>query len=171
MKANSSLVIAIVLILIGLGGLFFITYDSPENLKPISGRDIKDSFQSNGERIFYTGINTSGQRIPITQGPMWLYAHGGGCVDCHGVNGRGGVAVMMGTAIPPDITYEALTARTGHGEDDHGEEEHSPYTDETIRIAIRDGTNPDGETLDYTMPRWQMSDSDLDDLLEYLKTL
>ena len=78
---------------------------------------------------------------------------------------------MMGEAIPNDITYGALTSEyeSGHVE----EEEHPTYTDESIKTAIRDGINPAGELLDptSTMPRWQMSDSDLDDLLEYLKTL
>lgn len=161
-------VITIVLILIGLGGLLFLNFDSPGQLRPIWGEDLKTSFQSNGERIYYTGFNDQGQRIPSTQGPIWLYMHGGGCVDCHGINGRGGVPVMMGEEIPSDITYEALTSE--HGEAEH-EEEHPPYTDETIKISIRDGINPLGEPLDPTMPRWQMSDRDLDDLLDYLKTL
>ena len=166
---NSSLVIAVVLILIGLGGLLFFTYDSPGNLKPIWGSDLKTSFQSNGERMYYTGYNDRGQQIGKSLGPMWLYMHGGSCVDCHGMNGHGGVPVMMGEAIPTDITYEALTSE--HEAKHDKEEEHPPYTDESIKTAIRDGINPAGKLLDSTMPRWQMSDSDLDDLLEYLKTL
>ncbi|MDF1532578.1 MAG: cytochrome c [Methanosarcinales archaeon] len=165
MSFDRSLVISIVLILTGVGGLLFFTYDSPGNLKPVWGSDLKTSFQSNGERIYYTGYNDLEERIPTTRGPMWLYMHGGGCVDCHGVNGRGGVPVMMGVEIPPDITYDALTGE--HGE----EEEHPPYTNESIKTAIKDGLDPAGEPLDPTMPRWQMSDADLDDMVEYLKTL
>jgi hypothetical protein len=74
----------------------------------------------------------------------------------------------MGTAVPPDITYEALTA-DAHNEDEH--EVHSVYTDETIKMAIKQGIDPSGERLDYTMPRWDMSEKDLNDLIEYLKTL
>lgn len=157
--------VPVILILIGLGGLLFLTYDSPSRLRPVWGEDLKTLFQSNGERIYYTGFNDQGQRISISQGPMWLYIHGGGCVDCHGVNGKGGVPVMMGVEIPSDITYEALTSEAGHGE------EHPPYTDETIRTAIIEGLNPANEPLDPTMPRWQISDRDMDDLLGYLKTL
>ncbi|AKB85828.1 cytochrome c family protein, putative [Methanococcoides methylutens MM1] len=75
---------------------------------------------------------------------------------------------MMGTVTPPDITYETLTAEEEH-EDEH--EEHPPYTDETIKIAIREGKDPAGEELDYTMPKWDMSDKDIEDLIDYLKTL
>jgi len=167
MTSKNFPVVPIILILIGLGGLLFINYDSPGNLRPLWGSELKTSFQSNGERIYYTGFNDQGQRIPTTQGPVWLYMHGGSCVDCHGVNGRGGVPVMMGEEIPHDITYGVLISEAGHGE----EEEHPSYTDETIKISIRDGINPRGELLDPTMPRWQMSDRDLDDLLEYLKIL
>lgn len=167
MTSKNFPVVAIILILIGLGGLLLLNYDSPGNIRPVWGSDLKTSFQSNGERIYYTGFNDNGQHIPTTQGPVWLYMHGGSCVDCHGVNGRGGVPVMMGEEIPPDITYKALIIEGGHGE----EEGHPPYTDETIKISIRDGINPGGELLDPTMPRWQMSDRDLDDLLEYLKIL
>lgn len=42
---------------------------------------------------------------------------------------------------------------------------------ELIKRAITEGLNPAGEPLDRTMPRWQMSEEDLDDLLEFLKTL
>jgi len=73
---------------------------------------------------------------------------------------------MMGTAIPPDIRYEALI----NGEYEQGKKE-TPYTDALIKRAITKGLDPNGESLDWTMPRWQMSDGDLNDLLAYLKTL
>jgi len=52
-----------------------------------------------------------------------------------------------------------------------GEEEHPPYTDETIKRAITQGVDPAGEPLEWPMPRWSMSDEDLEDLLDYLKSL
>ena len=77
---------------------------------------------------------------------------------------------MMGTKVPPDIRYQALTSgEQGHvGEE--GEEGHR-YTDEEILKAITEGVEPDGKRLDPTMPRWKIKDQDLKDLLEYLKTL
>lgn len=143
-------------------------YRYPEDYNPYADANIVSEFESNGELIYYTGFNESDQKIPITGGPHWLYVHGGSCVSCHGVNGKGGVPIMMGTAIPPDITYDTLTSEENH-ENEH--EEHPSYTDETIKIAIRNGINPAGDDLDYTMPRWEMSEQDLDDLLKYLKTL
>jgi len=123
-------------------------------------------YVSNGQMIYFTGRNQQGQRIPLDGAPMWLYMQGGSCASCHGADGRGGAPVMMGTEIPGDIRYSHLT------EEEHEEgEEHPPYTDELIRRAITLGLNPAGEPLDLTMPRWRMSDQDLDDLIEYLKTL
>lgn len=140
-------------------------------------------FASNGERIYFTATSNSGSpitfdmmgggmmgRIPMMDGSM-------ACVDCHGPDGRGGrVQMMMATFTAPDIRWETLTA-ADHGheetEDNHGGEEmeHPPYTEETIKRAITQGVDPAGEPLAWPMPRWHMSDQDLNDLIDYLKTL
>jgi hypothetical protein len=64
---------------------------------------------------------------------------------------------MMGAAIPADITSQELMA-------DH-------YTDALVKRAITQGIDEDGKPLDWTMPRWQMSEADLNALLDYLKKL
>lgn len=100
---------------------------------------------------------------------MWVRMHGGGCVLCHGTHGRGGVPVMMGTAIPTDIRYKSLTGGEKHAHG--GEEKEHRYTDALIKRAITQGIAADGKLLDWTMPRWQMSEADLGALIDYLKTL
>jgi mono/diheme cytochrome c family protein len=143
---------------LGLGGYLV--------LRPSTEVSGPQEYVSNGQMIYFTGTNQQGQRIPFDGAPMWLYTHGGSCASCHGADGRGGAPVMMGTEIPGDIRYSHLT------EEEHEEgEAHPPYTDELIKRAITLGLNPAGEPLDQTMPRWRMSDQDLDDLIEYLKTL
>lgn len=95
-----------------------------------------------------------------------------GCVACHGPDGRGGVPVMMGMEIPPDIRYKSLTSPEHNGEGEEKEEmDHPPYTEATIKQAITQGVDPAGKTLDWTMPRWKMSTQDMKDVLAYLKTL
>ncbi|MFI5341302.1 MAG: c-type cytochrome [Candidatus Methylomirabilales bacterium] len=123
-------------------------------------------FTSNGEQIYYTGVSAKTGPISGEGGPPWMRMGPLGCVACHGVQGRGGVPVMMGTAIPADIRYEALI----NGEYEHGKKE-TPYTDALIKRGITEGLDPEGKPLDWTMPRWQMGDADLNDLLAYLKTL
>lgn len=142
----------------GMGGVMY-----PEEWDSYS----KVDFDSNGELIYYTGYNESGSPIQIEYGPRWIYMHGGSCVNCHGTDGKGGSSVMMSPVIPPDIRYNVLTSEEHNDE----EEEHPPYNNETIKQAIRDGLDPAGESLDIIMPRWDLSDSDMNDLLEYLKKL
>ena len=40
--------------------------------------------------------------------------------------------------------------------------------EETFKRAVTEGVEPDGEPLDEAMPRWRMSDQDLEDLIAYL---
>jgi len=127
----------------------------------------KGTYASNGERIYYLGIDSSGNRLKFSGGPPWLYTMGGSCVNCHGADGRGNIPVMMGTHLPGDIRYSALISGKHHPD----EEVEAPYTDEDIAKAVRLGIEPSGETLDRTMPRWKISDREMEDLLEYLKTL
>ena len=84
---------------------------------------------------------------------------GGGCASCHGANGRGGTTKMMtGDAIKaPDATYDALIE--------------DGFTAGTIGEAIRDRLDESGQPLDEAMPRWSMSDADLDATIAYLQTL
>jgi cytochrome c553 len=150
------------------------------------GRDSDREFTSNGERIYFTGASAGetpvASEMPAggSDGPM--HSMMGGmmtCADCHGPQGRGGrVQMMMTSFTAPDIRWETLTAADhGHAEeeDDHGQEaaemEHPPYTEETVARAITEGVNPAGEPLAWPMPRWRMSDEDLNDLIEYLETL
>ncbi len=76
---------------------------------------------------------------------------------------------MMGTAIPEDIRYSALTA-SEHQEEGEKKEEmhHPPYTDAAIKEAITQGA---GAALDWSMSRWKTADQDLNDVIAYLRML
>jgi mono/diheme cytochrome c family protein len=85
------------------------------------------------------------------------------CVNCHGQDGHGGtIYMMMSSFEAPNISWPALTGP---------HEDHEPYTEETIKDAITKGVDPNGDQLENYMPRWDMSDEDLNDLINYLKTL
>ena len=104
---------------------------------------------SNGERIFKTGIDVRGEAIQNSMIPGM-----GGCAMCHGTDGHGGQ--MMGRTVPCN-TFTCLSA--------------DGYTEDLIKRAITQGIDQDGHQLDLMMPRWQISESDLNDLISYLKTL
>jgi len=135
------------------------------------------SFESNGERIYFTATNNQGESIDYEGGP----AFGGmmmqprlACVSCHGTDGRGGRHIMhMQVMEAPDIRYKTLNT----GEDEHGsngeslDHDSGEYDLNMFRQAVVAGKHPDGESLSTDMPRWSMSDQDLAALFEYLKSL
>jgi cytochrome c oxidase subunit 2 len=103
----------------------------------------KRTFASNGEQIYYTGVSRKNGPLLRTGGPMWVQHGGVGCVACHGVHGRGGVPVMMGTALPEDIRYTTLTAADAHEKGEKKDEmDHPPFTDATIKQAVTQGVDP-----------------------------
>ena len=96
------------------------------------------------------------------------------------LNERNNSDLAMEQVVTPDIRYSTLAslAAEDHAEeteDDHSGEEtehgHIPYDEASIKQAITQGIEPDGEPLNSFMPRWSISDRDLDDLVEFLKTL
>jgi cytochrome c oxidase subunit II len=128
-----------------------------------------EEFSSNGERIYFTATNESGDRVRSSAGPRsGMMRDQFACADCHGDDGQGGQArMMMESFEAPAITWDSLTGEHG----DHGVDGHPPYDEESLKRAIRDGVDPEGNRLDSLMPRWEISDSDVDDLIEFLKSL
>jgi cytochrome c oxidase subunit 2 len=160
------IVVGAVLLGLALVFCFAVIFGAVTLTRPMASAPGSGEHVSNGQMIYFTGRNDRGERIPFDGGPMWLYMHGGGCAACHGADGRGGAPVMMGTEIPGDIRYHHLT------EEEHEEgEDHPPYTDELIKRAITLGLDSGGQPLDLTMPRWHMSDQDVNDVIAFLKTL
>jgi len=125
-------------------------------------------FRSNGEQIYFTATSQRGTLITADMGMGMMSSGMMTCANCHGPDGRGGrVQMMMGSFVAPDIRYQTLTSETEHAEG----EEHPPYTDETIKRAITQGLDPAGKPLQWPMPRWRMTEADLDDVLAFLKSL
>jgi hypothetical protein len=142
------------------------------------GASLRD-FQSNGEQIFYTDTNDSGQRISSTGGSniggMMGTTSELNCASCHGNDGSGGIHLMhMDVMDAPDIRFSALSAEDNGLSDEHEDEhtlEHKDYDLEAFRQAVIYGKHPDGTSLDQDMPRWQMDDDDLSDLFIFIKSL
>jgi len=120
------------------------------------------SFGSNGERIYFTATSERGTAITYTSGPAsngWMMGNGGlACASCHGPNGRGGEhnMGMMRVMTAKDIRWSTLK---------------SEFDAEKFRLAVTEGQDPDGTQLNADMPRWDIGDDDLADLIAYLKTL
>lgn len=122
------------------------------------------TFSSPGERIYFTGLGSDGLPIPITGGHHHMQMHGGGCVTCHGETRQGGIRMWPWFwESAPAITPEALT-----GNHEAAGHDHSHYDAKALAQAITQGLEPDGDTLDDLMPRWQLTDQDLNALIDYL---
>ena len=134
-----------------------------------------DANVQNGERIYFQASSVRGTRITYQGGPNLGGMMGGylTCAACHGPGARGGLHTMhMQVMDAPDITYGALSGETGeHGQLNEHSDAQMEYSLDDFRRAVIDGKHPDGESLSRDMPRWQMSDEDLADLLAFLKTI
>ena len=116
----------------------------------------------NGARIYFTATDSAGRAIPYRGGMMMRLA----CANCHGPDGHGRATMMF---VSPNITYANLTNPEGMLEPDG--ERMPPYDDATLKRAITQGIDSEGKPLDWPMPRWQMSEDDLNDLIAFLKVL
>jgi cytochrome c oxidase subunit 2 len=121
------------------------------------------AFGSNGERIYFTATSERGTAITYASGPAsngWMMGGGGrlACASCHGPDGRGGVHSMgmMQEMEAKDIRWSVLQPE---------------FDAEKFRLAVVEGKDPDGTQLKTDMPRWSISNDDLADLIDYLKTL
>jgi hypothetical protein len=97
--------------------------------------------------------------VTCSSPPQTIVANGTTQETCHGADGRGGVHTMMGmqTMKSADIRWSALK---------------SEFDAEKFRLALTKGQDPDGEKqLNRDMPRWNIGNEDLGDLITYLKTL
>jgi len=152
------------------GVLFSISLLVPLSLQtePRSRPEGVTPAESRGKIIYTTGQSPSGRPLfyRLLSGEDFLPARGVACANCHGLDGRGG---REGNVVAPDITYGVLikpsAAPLPSGRS------RSPYTDGLLVRAITEGLDSSGNRLNSMMPRWSLSDSELQDLLKYLKRL
>jgi hypothetical protein len=166
MRNPMTLIMGVVLTVLGVVGFAAVCGLAPAS--PTGDR----GFSSAGQRIYYTGADSQGVLISRTIAGSGITGFGmmadtAACVDCHGDDGRGGrVGMMFGAVEIPDIKYSVLTSpRSQDGTT------MPAWTDADIARAIRDGLEPNGQSLKAPMPRWDMTDTQLNDVIAYLKEL
>ncbi|RDH85738.1 MAG: amino acid ABC transporter substrate-binding protein [endosymbiont of Galathealinum brachiosum] len=146
--------------------------------------------QASGERMYREGILPNGKPIqsmvsadvPV-DGRMFT------CVNCHQ---RSGLGSIEGSVITWPINgKELFTPRRRTGAWHAAKQKQGPgatqrwslptqyqaadarpsYTSETLAKLLREGIAPDGRILSRAMPRYQIDDSNMEILIEYLKNL
>lgn len=122
--------------------------------------------QQRGKRIYTEGTSDDAQGITARMSGAAMPASVLPCGSCHGTDGRGR---PEGGVTPSDLTWAALT-RPYTTQLQSGRKR-SPYTEVSLARAIREGVDPDGEELHLAMPRFEMSEADMSDLIAYLKVI
>jgi hypothetical protein len=125
--------------------------------------------EARGKIIYTTGRSPSGRPLffrLLGTGEGLLPAKGVFCANCHGPDGKGG---REGNIVMADITYGTLTKPFPASPP--WNKARAPYTDALLARAITQGIDSSGQQLDASMPRWALSESELQDLLKYLKRL
>jgi len=126
-----------------------------------------DAAGARGRAIYTTGASPGGS-VPtaVVAGGIDMPATTQPCSRCHGTDGRGRTE---GGVRMPKVWWSHLTAPSGVQTYLGGVR--PPYTDATVARAIREGLDSAGAPLDGLMPRYDMDDGDLGDLLAYLKAI
>jgi hypothetical protein len=127
-----------------------------------------------GESLYRHGLLPSGQPLQaVREGNATVQGADAACVNCHRRSGLGSTEGR--TTIPP-ITGPYLFAPRAKSLEELGipfvdtaRLEREPYTDETLARAIREGIGANGRPLDYLMPRYQIDDAAMAELIAYLK--
>ncbi len=129
-----------------------------------------------GKSIYRKGVLASGAPLEGLR-PMGAGLKGAdaACVNCHRRSGLGSVEGPL--FIPPirgDYLFHAREATNqepvlGYVQSMHGNRD--PYTDATLKRAIRAGLDSQGKPLAALMPRFALDDTDMEALIDYLKSL
>ena len=124
--------------------------------------------EQRGKSIYVGGKSVSGTPITalVSRGGTPITASILPCVGCHGDDGKGR---PEGGVVPSDVTWPRLTASYGH---DHSYgRSHAAFDETSLARSIILGMDPAGNTLDTAMPRYQMSQADMLDLVAYMKRI
>jgi ABC-type branched-subunit amino acid transport system substrate-binding protein len=121
-----------------------------------------------GKQIYFEGTSPGGGEINAIVGDeaALLPASAMPCSSCHGSDGLGR---PEGGVIPLDIRWSELVKTYGHVH--HDGRRHPAFDDDGVARSIIAGVDQANNTLDRSMPIYQMSEQDIDDLVAYMKVL
>ena len=124
-----------------------------------------------GRRMYQEGVLPSGDMMTATiMGDISVTGDQVSCGTCHR---RSGMGASEGQEIVPAVTGPLLfnPLRLPTSKPPLAPLLRPAYTDETLKRAIRDGVDPDGNALGPYMPRYPLADEELETLVSYLKAL
>lgn len=126
-----------------------------------------------GGRIYMNGLLPSGDTITgVVKGDISITGENVICGTCHR---RSGMGSSEGDQVIPAIAghmiFNPLRLPTATATGPLAPLQRPAYTVETLKRAITTGIDANGNPLDPLMPRYPLSDKELDLLIDYMKTL
>jgi ABC-type branched-subunit amino acid transport system substrate-binding protein len=124
--------------------------------------------EKRGKQIYLQGRSPSGANITafLRDAAVEVPASTLTCANCHGFRGEG---KPEGGVIPSVITWDFLAKP--YGVTHQSGRKHPPYTTRSLERSLVDGVDPAGQRLAGSMPVYQMSAADIQDLIAYMKVL
>ena len=137
-----------------------------------------------GERIYREGILPSGKTLlGFIKGDLQAFGSSFTCDSCHMRSGLGSLeGNVLTTPTNGPSLYQPRNVVVGPRPGmvmGRGKSQPPPppppprpaYTDETLAAALRGGVDPSGRVFDQIMPRYNLNESDMAELVSYLKRL
>jgi hypothetical protein len=133
-----------------------------------------------GERIYREGLIAGGEPLRgLREGAAPLLGRDAACVQCHR---RSGLGTVEGRIVISPIAGRFLFQagkRIAPESPVHSDATHLPptptdrsaYDESTLARAIREGIGANGRPLNYLMPRFELDDASMHELIAYLKSL
>jgi ABC-type branched-subunit amino acid transport system substrate-binding protein len=127
-----------------------------------------DDAEVRGKLIYFDGISARGTNITAVVGDEAAMLPGSTmpCASCHGSDGLGR---PEGGLLPLDIRWSELIKTYGHVHEDG--RRHPAFDEASFARSMVGGVDPANNQMDRSMPLYQMSTEDMEDLIAYMKVL
>jgi mono/diheme cytochrome c family protein len=122
----------------------------------------EDDVVAAGRRLYREGRDESGRAVSaLVQGDVPVLGTQVTCESCHG---RSGMGAIESGRIPSALAGPLLFAADA-------QRKRAAYSESTLALALRNGVDPAGRSLDPLMPRYRLGDRDVAALAAYLRQL
>jgi ABC-type branched-subunit amino acid transport system substrate-binding protein len=119
-----------------------------------------------GKAIYHRGMTSTGREIVAVMGEVDVPASTLTCAGCHGARGEG---KTEGGVTAGELTWKHLTKPYGHTHPNG--RKHGPFDELSFIRSVANGVDPAGNTLLVAMPRYQMMQDEMSDLIAYVKRI
>ncbi|WP_424363327.1 ABC transporter substrate-binding protein [Methylocystis parvus] len=132
---------------------------------PVAAAPLSE-LEARGKELYMHGAQQEGPAPEVILGAESAPARLAPCASCHGEDGAGR---PEGKINPPDISWSELSNPLGKAY--LNGRARPPFSEDDVAQAVLRGLDPAGNRLDPVMPRYKLSQGQLDALVAYLKAI